>query len=120
MNTMRGVEMADWLMVVITAIYVIATILICVYNKRSADAGKEQAAIAQKQMQEMVDQYNAVNRPIMTVRFEIIRSGLLCLVFENVGPIPAESVKICINQKFIDNMIWSPKVLAMTPITSNY
>ena len=96
--------MTDWLMVIITAIYVVATIIICIYNGKSAAAAKEQTAIAQKQMKEMVDQYNAANRPVMTVRFEIIRSGLLCFVFENVGPLPAEDVKISINQEFIENI----------------
>lgn len=96
--------MTDWLMVIITAIYVVATIFICIYNGTSAAAAKEQTAIAQKQMQEMVNQYNSANRPMMTVRFEIIRSGLLCFVFENVGPLPAEFVRIDINQEFIDNI----------------
>ena len=96
--------MTDWLMVFITAVYVGATIIICIYNGRSVAAAKEQTIIAQRQMQEMIDQYNAANRPVMTVRFEIIRSGLLCFVFENVGPLPAESVKIRINQEFVDNI----------------
>lgn len=33
--------MADWLMVIITAIYVIATIVICIFNGRSAKASRE-------------------------------------------------------------------------------
>lgn len=32
----------DWLMVIITAIYVVATIFICVYNGKSAKAAEKQ------------------------------------------------------------------------------
>lgn len=109
--------MTDWLMVIITAIYVVATIVICVFNARSAKAAKEQAAIAQKQMQEMVTQYNSTNRPIMTVRFEIVRSSLLCFIFENVGPLPAESVKIHINDSFVENVLSVNDKLRLKEVT---
>ena len=89
--------LTDWLMVIITAIYVIATIFICVYNGRSAKAAK-------KQTEEMISQYNAVNRPLVTVRFDIIRSGLLCFVIENEGPLPAKDVRISINKEFLANI----------------
>ena len=87
----------DWLMVIITAIYVAATIFICIYNGKSAKAAK-------KQTEEMIKQFNSANRPIVTVRFDIIRSGLLCFVFENEGPLPAKNVEIKINKEFIDNI----------------
>ena len=96
--------LTDWLMVIITAIYVVATIFICIYNGKSASAAKQQSEIAQKQMKEMVDQYNAVNRPMVTVRFDIIRSGLLCFVIENEGPLPAREVQIKVNDAFLENL----------------
>ena len=43
--------LTDWIMIIITTIYVIATIVICISNKRSADAAKEQT-------REMIKQYN--------------------------------------------------------------
>ena len=42
----------DWLMVVITAIYVIATICICIFNARSASATREQVAESKRQFEE--------------------------------------------------------------------
>lgn len=97
-NYIGGKNMlTDWLMVIITAIYVIATIFICFYNGRSAKAAK-------KQTEEMILQYNAVNRPLVTVRFDIIRSGLLCFVIENEGPLPAKDVRISINKEFLANI----------------
>lgn len=96
--------MADWLMVIITAIYVVATIFICVYNGRSAKAANEQTEAARNQTKEMIDQFKAVNRPFVTIRFDIIRSGLLCFIIENEGPLPAHNVQVKINDDFLDNI----------------
>lgn len=43
---------ADWAMVIVTAIYVIATIVICFYNGRSAKASRDQIAESQRQFEE--------------------------------------------------------------------
>lgn len=91
-------------MVIITTIYVVATIFICIYNGKSAKAAKEQTEVARVQIDEMIKQYKEINRPYVTIRFDIIRSGLLCFVIENEGPLPAHDVKIKINKKFIDNI----------------
>ncbi len=96
--------MADWFMVAITAVYVVATIVICVFNGKSAKAAKEQTETAKQQIEEMIRQYNEANRPIVVVRFEIIRSGLLCFVIENIGPVAAKDVRIQINEEFIANL----------------
>ena len=96
--------MTDWLMVIITAIYVVATIFICVYNGRSAKAANEQTEAARNQTKEMIDQFKAVNRPFVTIRFDIIRSGLLCFIIENEGPLPAHNVQVKINDDFLDNI----------------
>lgn len=96
--------MTDWIMVGITAIYMIATIVICYFNGKSAKASKEQTEISKKQIAEMIKQYNLANRPFVTVRFDIIRSGLLCFVLENEGPLPAHDVQVCINEEFINNL----------------
>lgn len=42
----------------------------------------------------MISQYKSVNRPLVTVRFDIVRSGLLCFIIENEGPLPAKDVNI--------------------------
>ncbi len=89
--------MTDWLMVIITAIYVVATIIICYFNGKSAKAAKIQT-------DEMIRQYNLANRPKVTIHFDIIRSGLLCFVVENEGTSPAHNVSIRINQDFINGV----------------
>ena len=95
---------ADWAIFGITCVYVIATIAICYYNKKSADAANKQTEIAQLQMQEMLNQYKAINRPIVTVRFDVIRSGLMCFILENEGPLPARNIVVKVNKDFIDNI----------------
>lgn len=55
----------DWLMVIITSIYVIATILICVFNGKSARATREQIAESQRQ-------YDDTQRLQMMPYFEIM------------------------------------------------
>lgn len=89
--------MTDWLMVIITAIYVIATIIICYFNGKSAKAAKMQT-------DEMIRQYNLANRPNVTIHFDIIRSGLLCFIIENEGTSPAHNVRIKINKDFLEGM----------------
>ena len=53
----------DWLMVIITLVYVIATIFICWANIKSAKASKEELA-------EMKRQYAEENRPHIEVEFK--------------------------------------------------
>ena len=88
----------DWIMVIITTIYVIATILICYFNGKSAKAAKIQT-------DEMIRQYQSMNRPNITIHFDIIRSGLLCFVVQNEGTLPAHNVNININQAFIAGIV---------------
>ena len=68
--------MADWAMVVLTAIYVLATILICYFNYRSTKASREQAA-------EMRRQYEEENRPYITVELIYERKAIYGLRFSN-------------------------------------
>lgn len=89
--------MTDWLMVIITAIYVVATIIICYFNGKSAQA-------ARIQTDEMMRQYNLANRPRVTIYFDVIRSGLLCFVVENEGASPAHNVSIKINKDFLNGV----------------
>ena len=87
--------MTDWIMIGITAVYVIATIFICVFNARSANAAKSQT-------EEMKKQFASTYRPKIDIRFEIIRSGLMCFTIENIGTEPAIDVKINLCQEFIE------------------
>lgn len=66
-------------MVVLTAIYVLATILICYYNYGATKASRDQAA-------EMRRQYEEDNRPYITVELmsEKRFTGCVFQIMENV------------------------------------
>ena len=87
----------DWLMVAITAVYVVATIFICWANIRSAKATKEQIEESKRQFEES-------NRAFVTVSFEIIRSGLAVLRIQNIGKRIASHVNIHMTKQFLDNV----------------
>lgn len=84
-------------MVAITTVYVVATILICVFNFRSAKATKQQVAESQRQFEES-------NRAFVTVTFEIIQGGLAVLHIQNHGKRIANNVKIRVCDSFISNV----------------
>lgn len=73
-----GTNIADWIMVVITAIYVIATIAICVFNYKTAKA-------ANLQIQESKRQFDETRRlqimPYLQVTITPKKDG------ENWGPV---------------------------------
>lgn len=90
-------SITDWLMVIITLVYVVATIFICVANVKSAKATREQLAESKRQFDEE-------NRAFVTVTFDIVRSGLAVLCIENHGKQIANNVEIRIAPEFVDNM----------------
>ncbi|WP_411677771.1 hypothetical protein [Caproicibacter sp.] len=92
-----SVEMTNWIMIAITAIYVVATILICIFNYRSAKATREQVAESKRQFEE-------TNRAFVTVTFEIIRSGLAVLHIQNHGKRIAQDVNVTVSSAFLANM----------------
>lgn len=89
--------MADWAMVVLTAIYVLATILICYFNYGSTKASREQAA-------EMRRQYEEENRPYITVELIYERKAFYGLRFSNHGKRLADHVRIQLDQAFLDSL----------------
>lgn len=89
--------LTDWLMVVITAIYVIATIFICIYNGKSANAAKTQT-------EELKKQFYMANRPILAVEIVYIRKAFFALRFTNNGNQTAFNTTFDINQDFIDSL----------------
>lgn len=89
--------MTDWLMVVITGIYVIATIFICKANFKSAKETRAQTVELQRQFEEM-------NRAFVTVTIEMIRNGLLVLQFNNLGKRIAHNVRVNVPLSFIQNL----------------
>lgn len=88
---------ADWVMVIITGIYVIATIFICLANFKSAKASKEQ-------LREMQRQFDDINRPFIETEFHYERRAWYIVRLINHGNKTAQHVKINIEQDFIDSL----------------
>lgn len=89
--------MTDWLMVIITFVYVIATIIICIFNGRSAKAAQRQIAESQRQ-------FNESNRPYISCRYILVNRVGCCIRFHNYGNRPAKNVKFKINQEFLNSL----------------
>lgn len=89
--------MADWVMVLLTGVYVVATIIICYFNYGSTKAAREQAA-------EMRRQYEEENRPYITVELIYERKTFYGLRFSNHGKRLANHVVIQLKQAFIDSI----------------
>lgn len=87
----------DWLMVIITLVYVIATIFICRANIKSAQASKEELA-------EIKRQYAEENRPHIEVEFCYERRTWYIVRFINHGKLTAQHVKIVLDEDFISSL----------------
>lgn len=87
----------DWLMVIITLVYVIATIFICRANIKSAKASKEELA-------EIKRQYAEENRPHIEVEFCYERRTWYIVRFINHGKLTAQHVKIVLDEDFISSL----------------
>ena len=90
-------KITDWLMIIITAVYVAATVAIWIANNKSAKASKEQLA-------EMKRQYAEENRPIIEMEFCYLRRTWYVLRFVNHGKVTAQHVKIDFSQEFINSL----------------
>lgn len=88
---------ADWVMVIITGVYVIATIFICWANIKAANASKEQ-------LREMQKQFAETNRPIIELEFHYSRRTWYIARFVNRGNLSAQHVRINLDQEFIDSL----------------
>lgn len=87
----------DWMMVIITFLYVIATVFICHYNSKSAKA-------TQAQLDEMRKQFEEENRPYITVEFIYEKRAFYGVRFSNHGKRIASNVSISFDQPFIDSI----------------
>ena len=90
-------NITDWLMVGITAVYVIATILICWANLQSAKAAKAQ-------LEEMKKQFEEENRPNIEAELLYERRMWFVVRFVNHGRKTAKHVKIELEEEFIDSL----------------
>ena len=88
---------ADWVMVIITGVYVIATIFICWANIKAANASKEQ-------LREMQREFAETNKPNIELEFHYSRRTWYIARFVNRGSLSAQHVKINLDQEFIDSL----------------
>ena len=95
-------EIIEWLntnngfvMGLLTLVYVIATILICIFNYKSAKATRQQTEESKKQFKDS-------NRPNIIPCFTMIEGAMFCLTFKNIGNECAKELKININQEWIN------------------
>ena len=95
-NSITNGSITDWLMVIITLVYVVATIFICFANIQSAKSSKEQT-------KEMQRQFFAVNRPNISVEVVYIKKKFWALRFTNNGVQTAFNAKIVLDEKFISS-----------------
>lgn len=88
---------ADWAMVWITVVYVIATCVICYFNYQSAKATQEQVAESQRQ-------FNESNRPYITCEY-ILSNRVLCGIrICNHGNQVARNLTVKINERFLNSL----------------
>ena len=85
------------IMVIITIIYVVATVAIMIANNRSAKS-------ADLQLKEMKRQYEDTNRPLVEVEFLYINRSQFGLRFINNGTHTAQKVKIDLSDNFINSL----------------
>ena len=86
---------SNWVLVVVTTIYTVATIIICWANWRSSSA-------ARKQTEEMIRQYQDSNRARLAIRFDKKCPVDRNIVLRNVGKEDADEVTMSINEEFMD------------------
>ena len=97
---------SNWILVIITTVYTVATIIICWANWRSS-------ATARQQTDEMIRQYNDSKRARIAIRFDRKSPVDRNIVLKNVGKEDANDVTLSINQEFMDELqiVWPNNVL---------
>ena len=88
---------ANWTLVVLTAVYVIATIFICLANRRAATA-------ANLQTEEMRKQFAESSRARVIVRFDKMTPVDRCIVIKNIGRLDAVDVMVSVNDDFLSDL----------------
>lgn len=87
----------DCIMIIITSVYVIATIVIGVFNYKTVKATREQTA-------EVRRQFNEINRAFITFEFIYVKKAFFGIRFTNHGRLVAKNVKVHFKEEFIDNI----------------
>ncbi|CDC71767.1 uncharacterized protein BN609_01370 [Staphylococcus sp. CAG:324] len=87
----------DWLMVIITLVYVVATVFICIANIKSAKAAREQT-------EEMKKQFSLINRPSVSAEIVYLKRTFWMLRFNNNGNQVSYNTKIILDEDFINSV----------------
>ena len=90
-------ENSGFIMALLTLVYVVATIFICIFNSKSAKATKEQTNEAYKQFIENT-------RAHIVPKIKELEGEMLCLVFENIGKEIATEVEIDVNEEWLEKL----------------
>lgn len=88
---------SGFIMALLTLVYVIATILICIFNYKSAKATKEQT-------KESYSQFIENNRAHIVPKIIELEGEMLCLSFQNIGKDIATEVIIDVNEKWLKKL----------------
>ena len=94
---MNTSSITDWLMVVITFAYVVATVCIMLANSKSAKATRDQ-------VDEMRRQFDEMNRPSVSVELVYEKRSFYMLRFTNHGNRTAEHVAFEFDPAFVDSL----------------
>lgn len=89
--------MTDWILIVITLVYVVATIFISVYNNRSSKSTRDMLSESKRQFDEE-------NRPWISVELIYTKRTFYGIRFTNHGKQPAYHVLVDLQQSFIDSI----------------
>lgn len=92
LNTNNGFVMA-----LLTFVYVVATILICIFNYKSAKATNDQTKESYKQFIEN-------NRAHIVPKIIELEGEMLCLSFQNIGKDIATDVVINVNEEWLKKL----------------
>ena len=97
---------SNWILVIVTAVYTIATVAICIANWKSASAAKRQA-------EEMTRQYQDSIRARIAIRFDKKCPTDRNIVLKNVGKQDADGVRLTVDREFMEelNKAWPENLL---------
>lgn len=102
----------EWALVVLTGVYVLATIAICWANWNSARWTRKQTAA-------MIQQFEETNRARVVVRFDKPSWAEQSLVLKNIGKRIATNVRLTIDESFMNALnSWSSHNLLKTALQS--
>lgn len=88
---------SGFVMALLTFVYVVATILICIFNYKSAKATKEQT-------KESYNQFIENSRAHIVPKIIELEGEMMCLSFQNIGKTIATEVIINVNEKWLKEL----------------